>query len=120
MSESATPGIAEGAAGGSASPLSQEARVRVLADFETWLSESLAPAEAAGPEAADEVDLHTLLGQFLALRHEVNLQTKATRTQQEQNAETLRQLTVALETLQETPTSVPNDETSTALLKTLM
>jgi molecular chaperone GrpE len=37
-----------------------------------------------------------LLGQFLALRHEVNLQTKAVRGQQEQNAETLNQLTQAL------------------------
>jgi molecular chaperone GrpE len=43
--------------------------------------------------------LHTLLGQFLALRHEVNLQTRAVRNQQEQNAETLRQLGAALDSL---------------------
>ena len=46
------------------------------------------------------MDLHTLLGQFLAVRHEVNLQTKAVRAQQEQNAETLRQLSAALDALE--------------------
>jgi molecular chaperone GrpE len=38
------------------------------------------------------VDLFTLVGQFTALRHEVNLQTKASRAAVEQNAEVLRQL----------------------------
>jgi molecular chaperone GrpE len=47
------------------------------------------------------VDLHTLLGQFTALRHEVNLQTRAVRGQQEQNAETLQQLAQALQLLQQ-------------------
>ena len=47
-------------------------------------------------EQAEAIDLHTLLGQFIALRHEVNLQTRAVRAQQEQNAETLRQLSQAL------------------------
>ncbi len=36
------------------------------------------------------------------MRHEVNLQTKAVRAQQEQNAETLRQLSDALDALQKT------------------
>jgi molecular chaperone GrpE len=47
------------------------------------------------------VDLHTLLSQFIALRHEVNLQTRATRAQQEQNGEALRRLSQALEALQQ-------------------
>jgi molecular chaperone GrpE len=38
------------------------------------------------------VDLFALIGQFTALRHEVNLQTKAARAAVEQNAEVLRQL----------------------------
>ena len=38
---------------------------------------------APPPPPAEPVDLHTLLGQFLAVRHEVNLQTKAVRAQQE-------------------------------------
>ncbi len=45
------------------------------------------------------MDLHTLLSQFVALRHEVNLQTKATRVQQELNVESLRQLGQAVEAL---------------------
>jgi molecular chaperone GrpE len=39
------------------------------------------------------VDLFALIGQFTALRHEVNLQTKAARAAVEQNAEVLRHLT---------------------------
>jgi len=79
----------------------------ILADFRSWLLQALAaPAEtdAAPPAEAERVDLHTLVGQFVALRQEVNLQTRATRGQQEQNAETLRKLSetvAALEQAQE-------------------
>jgi molecular chaperone GrpE len=52
---------------------------------------------AEPPEmAAESIDLHSLLAQFTALRHEVNLQTKAVRAQQEQNAQTLATLQQAL------------------------
>jgi molecular chaperone GrpE len=74
----------------------------VLAEFRAWLTtfaqDPPAPADAT-PSPKDAPDLHTLLGQFLALRHEVNLQTRAVRNQQEQNAETLRQLGAALDSL---------------------
>src|SRR5262249_34228915 len=64
-------------------------------------------AHADLPEPADNapqpVDLATLLGQFVTLRHEVNLQTRSSRAMQEQNTETLRQLTEALELLQNQP-----------------
>jgi len=70
----------------------------VLRDFRSWLEQAAAipPAPAGGVE--ESLDLHTLLGQSIALRHEVNLQTKAVRAQQEQNKDTLEQLeqTVAL------------------------
>src|SRR5439155_15070901 len=60
---------------------------------------------SATPDAdsalAEPLDLHTLLGQMTALRHEVNLQTRATRAQQEQNAEALTQLSQALETIRQ-------------------
>ncbi len=52
--------------------------------------------------AAEQIDLHTLVGQFIALRHDVNLQTKATRVQQELNTESLRQLGQAVDTLRQT------------------
>ncbi len=62
----------------------------VLADFRTWLTEAQ-QAHAVEPQPALEtVDLFTLIGQFTALRHDVNLQTKASRTAVEQNTETLK------------------------------
>src|SRR5262249_531322 len=59
-------------------------------DFRAWLLDAARPPEAV-PEA-EPVDLHTLVAHFTALRHEVNLQTRAVRQQQEQNVETLRKL----------------------------
>jgi molecular chaperone GrpE len=102
----------------------------VLAEFRTWLQENLAsggrepPAEAmcrelTPPARPEAPDLHTLLGQFTALRHEVNLQTKAARAQQEQNTETLRQLSAAVEALQEVP-DADTDEVLRPILKAML
>jgi len=70
----------------------------VLGEFRKWLHDAAARGMTAeSPEPAREpIDLHTLLAQFAALRHEVNLQTKAVRAQQEQNAQTLAALEQAL------------------------
>jgi molecular chaperone GrpE len=71
----------------------------LLADFRSWLLQAAAaPADsdAAPPAEAEAVDLHTLVSHFVALRHEVNLQTRATRSQQEQNAATLDKLSEAV------------------------
>ncbi len=74
----------------------------VLADFQAWLTALPATAEDLDSSSAEEfIDLHTLLAQFLAVRQEVNLQTRAARAQQEQNAEALKQLTTALEALRQ-------------------
>ena len=65
----------------------------VIADFRAWLAAvPPAPPTPLGGTAPDagRVDLFTLVGQFTALRHEVNLQTRAARTAVEQTAETLR------------------------------
>ena len=78
-------------------PLTPDEVERVLADFRTWLTDAATgPAEPA-PPAAEAVDLHTLVGQFVALRHEVNLQTKATRQAREQNAEFARRFAESAE-----------------------
>src|SRR5262249_25822934 len=57
--------------------------------------------------AADEepppVDLHTLVAQFTALRHEVNLQTKAARASLEQNSQALERLGATIDTLENQP-----------------
>src|SRR5437660_9004479 len=96
MSESAPPPDAGGTAGGpEAAALTPEAIEAVLADFRGWLTDAAAGRVAAPPPLesdAETVDLATLVGQFTALRHEVNLQTKAVRAQQERNADTLRPL----------------------------
>jgi molecular chaperone GrpE len=73
----------------------------VLADFRRWLEELpgepgasatavLSPSKTPVADApGSPVDLATLVGAFTALRHEVNLQTKATRAQSEQFAAAL-------------------------------
>jgi len=106
--------------------LSDAAIEQILADFRDWLRHS---AEGARPSvdgvAEPPVDLHTLLGQFIALRHEVHLQTRATRAQQEQNAATLQELSAALAALQAAGEPASNDQPDGAeavrpLLKTLV
>jgi molecular chaperone GrpE len=101
----------------------------VLADFRAWLLEAAAlPADngegGPAPDGAVPVDLHTLLGQFVALRHEVNLQTRASRAQQEQTDGALRQLAQALDLLQqrqEAPARpADSEEALRPLLKTLL
>jgi len=90
--------------------LNEQAIESLLADFRTWL-EQAAHADLPEPDDAPQpVDLATLLGQFVALRHEVNLQTRSSRAMQEQNTETLRQLTEALELLQNQPEPNPEAE----------
>jgi molecular chaperone GrpE len=98
MQDHAPPTAAGNAAvGAEQEGLTPERVEAVLADFRSWLER--APAAAAPPALPQPLDLHTLLSQFVALRHEVNLQTKASRAQQEQNAEALRHMEEALELL---------------------
>lgn len=59
------------------------------------------------------VDLFTLVSQFTALRHEVNMQTKAARAAVESNAETLRQLAAA-------PVAKTGDDDLRPLLKAVL
>jgi molecular chaperone GrpE len=103
----------------------------VLTDFRAWLQRVAAqPPAGGGPPAArveeEPIDLHTLLAQFVAVRHEVNLQTKAARAQQEQNAVSLEQLEQALAAFQEAQGRAreadekAQDELLRPLLKTLV
>jgi molecular chaperone GrpE len=75
----------------------------LLRDFRAWLTDLASAGEALPPDSEQpdsypprpvepEIDLFALVGQFTALRHEVNLQTKAARTAVEQNAEVLKHL----------------------------
>lgn len=66
------------------------------------------------PEPADGPDLSTLLREFIALRQEINLLTRAARVQQEQNTTTLTELSTALESLRE-KTGPPSTDNGAAL-----
>jgi molecular chaperone GrpE len=131
MPESPSPGIAGDAPGGRQESLTPETIDAILADFRSWLQEAASRSEPANDlmpaaQLAEPIDLHMLVGQFTALRHEVNLQTKAVRSQQEQNAETLRQLEQALQSLQQAQPGAPRDgqpigdEQLRPILKTLV
>jgi len=63
----------------------------ILTDFRAWLEEVADRGEPA-PAPAATIDLFTLVSQFTALRHEVNMQTRAVRGAVEQNAELVNQL----------------------------
>jgi molecular chaperone GrpE len=138
MSELPPPDESGNAAVTGQEALTPQAIEAILADFRSWL-EQVAP-KGQGDSTTDDaerapssfllnpsgepLDLHMLLGQFVALRHEVNLQTKASRAQQEQNAEALSRFGEALETL-ETARKAPvqaaaGDEHVRPLLKTLV
>src|SRR5206468_12791 len=109
MSQPPAPDVAEVAPRSGPQALTSPGIDAILADFRGWLT-ALTEAPTAGPPPVAPPDLHTLLAQLTALRHEVNLQTKATRTQQEQNAETLRQLTAALEGLEQAQTAARENQ----------
>jgi molecular chaperone GrpE len=119
MSEPAPPPVAQDAADGAAQALSGEAIERLLADFRAWLHDQ--PAEPLTEPVSSEptLDLSALLAPFVALRHEVNLQTKASRAQLEQNGQALEQLRLALEALRR-PATPSADEAVRPLLKTLI
>jgi hypothetical protein len=72
MQEPPPTGVAENAAVGRPEALTPDAVEAALAEFRTWLLENPTP----GPDA-EAVTLDRVLEQFTALRHEVNLQTRA-------------------------------------------
>jgi molecular chaperone GrpE len=141
MSEFPPPAEPGDAAGARQEGLTPQAIEGVLADFRLWLEQlkdegrrmkdesggtSLHPSSFVLHPSGEPLDLHMLLGQFVALRHEVNLQTKASRAQQEQNTEALRRLGEALEVMEEAraapvaPAAPSADESVRPLLKTLV
>jgi molecular chaperone GrpE len=128
MSERTPPGVSEETTDDRAPALTPERIESVLTDFRAWLREAAEKGATAPPPEpdAETIDLHTLLAQFTALRHEVNLQTRAVRAQQEHNTETLRQLGQALELLRQTPAPAGSngqpvvEESLRAQLKTLV
>ncbi|MGF1578432.1 MAG: nucleotide exchange factor GrpE [Gemmataceae bacterium] len=102
--------------------VSPEMVENVLGTFRNWLTE-MAPASSETALPAEEgPDLYAVLEHFTALRHEINLQTKAVRAQQEQNAQTLGEFGQALETLkgQSTQQDGGEDDEARPLLQTIV
>jgi molecular chaperone GrpE len=111
----ATPGTSGTPGLGLPTPLTPDAIEAILADFRAWLTDLSGGANEVdftcsrgSPEA---VDLFTLVGQFTALRHEINMQTRAARAAVEQNAEVLCQLTASANE-PEAVSEVENDDES--------
>lgn len=118
MSEPAPPAVPEHTPEGHAGSLTPETVERVLADFRQWLDNR---RDEPGGSAADAPpDLHTLLGQMIAVRQEVNLQTKAVRAQQEQNAGSLELLEEALRDLQKSKSAPQQTQSPDDLLRPLV
>jgi molecular chaperone GrpE len=96
----------------------------VLQDFRAWLQEAIQrqPAEEAGDADEAGFSWQTLVAEFTALRHEVNLQTRAARAQTEQNAEAVKQFDEALAALDAARHADAGqaDEALRPLLKTLI
>jgi molecular chaperone GrpE len=63
-----------------------------ILEFRTWAQNfNRLPEPCNSP--SEQIDLTTLVGHFIALRQDIQLQTKSTRSVVEQNAEILKQLT---------------------------
>lgn len=101
----AQPGATDGGGGARQAGFLTADRIdAVLADFRGYLEGLLAPPPA--PESAPAaIDLATVVAQFTALRHDVNLQTKATRAATEQAAELARQAATAPRPVVSDPTA---------------
>lgn len=91
-----------------AGPLSHDAIESLLSDFRDWLSGLNDSASINGGLESGQSpipDIFSLVAQFTALRHEVNMQTRAVRSAVEQNAEILNRFQDADEAPQQEPES---------------
>jgi len=121
MWETPPPDTAANAVGNGQEVLTPAAIENVLADFRSWLQQMSGAALPVQPEEEQTppMDLHTLLGQFVALRHDVNLQTKAARSQQELTGQALEALRQAQATAQQ-GNQQAQDDALRPFLKTLL
>ena len=130
MSDEPSPIVAANAGEFGARALSADAIEAILADFRAWLVEAAdadASSHADVPELeAGGFDVASVLQHFIALRQEINLQTRASRGQLEQNSQTIALLQESLGTLQqqqakrEESGGADPDEILRPLLKTLI
>jgi molecular chaperone GrpE len=119
MSDVTPPIVAASPGELGAEAVNADAVESILADFRTWLAEA---KQIPAAEPTPDLAVATIVQHFIALRQEVNLQTKSSRAQLEQNAQTIAMLQQALEALpNEQPSdNNPQDELLRPLLKTLI
>jgi molecular chaperone GrpE len=111
MPDSSPSPVSEHLAGPGPENLNAATIERVLADFRSWLENvPLDRPDASAPADTTPVDLATLVAQFVALRHEVNLQTRSSRAQLEQGAQSLDKLSQALALLERRQADGPSDQ----------
>jgi molecular chaperone GrpE len=124
MQDCPPPGIAPDPASNGPETLTAEKIDSILADFRRWLLDiANAPVSDASEKRPTPHDfsLNDLVSQFVALRHDVSLQTKAARAQQEQASRSLEALEQALETLQDsTVTDGQSDDAVALALRPLL
>jgi molecular chaperone GrpE len=116
MQESPPPRLAGETDRNGVVALTGDAIESILADFRAWLTHL--PEAPAPADDAESVDLASLIRHFTALRQEVHLQTRASRSQMEQNAQAIEKLGEALNQLRQ-PANDPVD-TARPLLKSLI
>src|SRR5436305_921443 len=117
MSESAPPAVPDHPSENHSGVLTPESIERLLADFRVWLTDLGSRREEPAAAPVEVPDLHTLLGQMIAVRQEVTLQTRAVRAQTEQNAQALEVLDEAVKELERLPRSAPPQPSSDELLR---
>src|SRR5215212_5828067 len=121
MSESASPAVPDHPSENHPGALTPEAIERLLGDFRAWLTDLANRREEPASSTVEEApDLHTLLGQMIAVRQEVTLQTRAVRAQTEQNAQALEVLDETVKELERVPRSAPQSQSPDDLLRPLL
>ena len=114
MSHATSPIVAADPVERGAEAVSDEVE-SIMADFRAWLAEA---KEGDVPEPLPGLDVATVVQQFTALRQEVNLQTKSSRSALEQNDQALALLQQSMAALEQQPGAT--EEAVRPLLKTLI
>lgn len=128
MSEAAPPLFPEATAGSHTHALTPENIDRAINDFRAWLQEAARDTARGGASAAEaplaqpDWDVTQLAAHFTALRHEVHLQTRAARAQQEQSAAALALVQETLAALRDRDQQASSaaEEKAPAWLKVLL
>lgn len=123
MSHDETPKVTEDTLGQSRPQLEEMDVEEILNAFRQWITQhaqnSNEELDTFGSHASEGPDLFTLLSNFVSLKQEIHLQTRSTRSQQEQSNKILEHLEETLEKLSSN-NDPRNDKHVRNTLKTLI